>query len=529
MGGIVLWSMDEKGASMIRALLVLFSFLAVTAWAHIGSPDVFHDGLLGPYPARITIRMPDVVPGRAEINVRVETGDPVEVSFLPLYSATNVKNAPPRDLGHLVEGETNLYVGDLWLMSFGAYSVEVRIKGAKGEGTARIPVTSVAIRQLPMPSVLGKVLLLLAATLVVGGIGIAAAAGREAALLAGATPGKPEVRKGLLAASVATSVFVLALVGGRHWWNAEEKDFRRHLREGAWPDLSADVRLDGNARILQLKLGSKTFNSNYKPALIPDHGKLMHLFLVRDGSQDTFAHLHPVRKERYVFEVVLPSLPEGRYSVFCDLTFEGGASSTATTSAVLPPMGDADKSADSIAKGDPDDSWASSLDGTMPEAGQTAQVYRLPSGEQIIWKVPKALRVNEDASLRFEVLDAAGNPAALESYMGMLSHAAVLRRDGAVFAHLHPVGNFSMAAQSFFEGKLTREANTGAEGASLATSVNHEDHAMHLGMHHELGNTPVSSFYLPYQFPEPGAYRIWVQVKNRGRVLTAAFDASVRE
>ncbi len=33
--------------------------------------------------------------------------------------------------------------------------------------------------------------------------------------------------------------------------------------------------------------------------------------------------------------------------------------------------------------------------------------------------------------------------------------------------------------------------------------------------------------YLPYQFPEPGNYRVWVQFKADGRVLTAVFDANV--
>ena len=106
----------------------------------------------------------------------------------------------------------------------------------------------------------------------------------------------------------------------------------------------------------------------------------------------------------------------------------------------------------------------------------------------------------------------------------MMSHAAVLRTDGAVFSHLHPAGNFSMAAQSFFEAKLERE--TGGVGG-MPTEMDHSkmDHSkMGHGSHSSSG---VSSISLPYEFPAAGDYRIWVQIKIDGRVMTAVFDATV--
>ena len=88
--------------------------------------------------------------------------------------------------------------------------------------------------------------------------------------------------------------------------------------------------------------------------------------------------------------------------------------------------------------------------------------------------------------------------------MGMLSHAALTRDDGAVFVHLHPAGTISM-------GSLSVLAPDGSPMAGGGT------------------DSPTGVVEFPFAFPQPGEYTIWVQVKREGRVLTGAFQATVLE
>src|SRR6185503_18856856 len=132
--------------------------------------------------------------------------------------------------------------------------------------------------------------------------------------------------------------------------------------------------------------------------------------LVREGSRNAFAHLHPIRKRGLVFEVAVPPLPEGRYAIFCDLTFEGGVGSTATNSIELPSRPALNDPAGPAVERDPDDSWSSYPDDSVPAAATASPVCRLPAGKQVMWNAQKPLRVEQDAALRFSVTDAAGNP-----------------------------------------------------------------------------------------------------------------------
>ena len=139
------------------------------------------------------------------------------------------------------------------------------------------------------------------------------------------------------------------------------------------------------------------------------------------------------------------------------------------------------------------------------------------------WEKSGPLQMKRDATLRFKVLEPDGSPAPLEPYIGMRGHAVVRRADGGVFAHLHPIGTISMGAQEVF---LKREDQRAPKAAKL-TPDQVEPVQRLLGLPHSSSETNMVSF--PYESPSAGNYRLWVQVKTGGRVLTGVFDAEVSE
>ena len=92
--------------------------------------------------------------------------------------------------------------------------------------------------------------------------------------------------------------------------------------------------------------------------------------------------------------------------------------------------------------------------------------------------------------------------------MGMLGHAAIVRHDLEVFSHVHPTGSIAMASLDAFGGGADSPAG-----------------------HHEGHHMPAlpASVAFPYAFPEPGSYRLIVQIKRGGVVETGFFDAQVAE
>lgn len=501
-------------------VLAAFGFVLVCA-AHVGSPDTWFEGDAGPYRVLVHVRSPGVVPAIADISVRVY-GIAAEAGRVSVTASVNKFDAsgtpPPPEQAIPVDGDPELHAVSLWVMSGGSNSVTINVTGAKGSGRVVVPAAFVAYGRLNLDGPLAIGLAIVGVILFAGLVSIASAAAREASLPPGQPVDQSRRKRGRVALVGATVVLIAALTGARLWWNAEDAAYRRSIFEPmAAVASSAD---SGATSTIELRIRDSSWiegrnepsavrrrRVTYTP-MIPDHGKLMHMFVVRDDLR-AFAHLHPSTSDTVRFTAWRPPLPGGSYHVYGDVVHESGFAQTITAPVTLGP-----RTAEPSSGSHGDDSWYVSV--VPVTSGATSD-----RETTIRWDRGTAqLVAGRPAPLRFSVTDLAGNPVELEPYMGMAAHAVVMRDDRSVFIHLHPSGTVPMAAKRSFDLRTAADSVAGTLSPRV-TAVDAAMAAEHAGM--TMGN--VVSF--PYAFPGAGKYRIWVQVKRAGRVVTGAFDTEV--
>ena len=480
--------------------------VALATLAHVGTSNAYFEGAAGPYRVRVIVRTPRVIPGLAQISVRVTSGAGVDrVSVRLLRADVGLEGAPPADIARPVPGEPDLYSAELWLMTPGSYSVHVTIAGAAGDGTVFVPVLAIPERRLDMSPGMAIGLSLVAAFLFVGAIIVCGAAVREGVLAPGTATDRRQQRLGRVVMTVATLGLGVPVWGGWTWWGAVDAAYRGRIYRPL--STSAEAVEIGGSLTLTLTIDDPAWRGRNWTPLIPDHGKLMHLFLVKDGDLSGFAHVHPAPTDSRSFDVAFPELPAGRYRIYADIVFEPGFAQTLTDVVQAPEIPRIAEGVSVLGR-DPDDSWS-----VLPPFGASrADVFPLPSGRTLRWEREDESVADRETTLRFSLTEADGSPTVLEPYMGMMSHAAVSRDDGTVFIHLHPSGSINMAAQMRFEQA------EGVQGVRAIRDTARSGPA-------ESTNTVT----FPFVFPEPGPYRMFVQVKVAGTVETAAFDLEVAE
>jgi hypothetical protein len=483
---------------LVPVLLFASLYLAPSAFAHVGSPDVFYEGDAGPYHLLITVRTPGMIPGVAQVEIRSTSTPMSAVQVVPVYLTAKDAGLPPApDPLQPVPGDPQSFSGKVWLMASGSWEIRVQADGPRGQGELALPVPAFARRTLPMQRALGGLLFGLMLFLSFGVVAIAGAAARDGLLQPGEQASGKNRRYGRIVMVVTALVVIGLLALGNWWWNVEAADLARGMVYNA-PPLTASI---GGGR-LTLHMGENFWHERRKDSwsmrLVPDHGHVMHLFLLRTPGLDQFYHLHPEQNADGSFAIELPSTSAGHYQVFADIVRESGFPETMLTEIDLP-----------ASSGKPltgDDSEARGNAITVPAATGT-QIAQLPDGARMVWErdsSPPA--VGQLGWFRFRVEDAGKPVNDLEPYMGMAGHAVFVRSDRSVFAHVHPAGSVPMAALAMVEKDIQ------------AMPQDHD-------MVHRAAMPPEVSF--PYGFPRTGDYRIFVQVKRGGRIETGVFDTRI--
>jgi hypothetical protein len=491
---------------LISAFFLLVCVVAVsqTAYAHVGSKDVFEQVDAGPYKLYVTIRMPTVIPGVATVEVRSSgaTVSSINITPLPIVGEAS-KHPPTSDPMERSKQDPAFFTGSVWMMASGSWQIRFEVAGESGSKTVSVPVPAVALATLKMQRGLGAILGVLGLFLVISMAGIVAAAVRDARLEPGAIPSPNRRRRAALATVGSLALMALLVWGGASWWNAEAASYSMDVYRPLTvePVLKGDV-LDLNIRPFHPDNERQSRSNN---DFLPDHGHLMHLYAIREPEMDAVYHLHPSLAGPGDFRMVLPAgMPAGSYKLYGDVVHASGFPETLVSNIVVP-AGMAGS-----APG-PDDASASS----QPlSRGQLGGSYRLPDGYVMVWDRPATLTASTAYTFRFHLLDADGKAAAdMQPYMGMAGHAAFVKTDGTVFAHTHPEGSAAMAALMLANGE-----SDNPEGSHAA--MNMGTGTMDMGQ-------PISNTVdFPYGFPSPGQYRIFVQMKHGSTIETGTFDAT---
>jgi hypothetical protein len=484
--------------------LMAFVLLAPLVFAHVGSPDVYYQGQAGPYTLLVIIRPPAVIPGVAAIEVRSLSAGINRVEILPLQMVgPGAKLAPTPDVAQHLD-DPKVFYGKLWIMDRGSWKVQITVDGDRGKAQMSVPVVAVSTTSLRMQRTLGGLLSVLGLLLLLGLVGIIGAANREAQLDPAQLPSRAQIQRARWRMAIAAVLVLAAVLLAGSWWKSEADDNARLAYK--LPHLAASLAADNSLR-LQLDNPNASRITAFRTErpdrlrlddLVPDHGHLLHLFLVRMPDMRSFWHLHPDEVQTGEFSQLLPAMPAGQYRIYADIVHHTGFPETQ--------IGDINLASDlGPANSKPLSGDDAGEAGLVP----SDKVAPLADGYRMVWeRDPGPLRAKQPIWFRFRIEDKDGKPASgLENYMGMAGHAAFISNDGKVFSHIHPAGSVSMAALAIAQGRVPDQGMNGMNG-----------------MDHGVSSSEVSFLY---GFPQAGDYRIFVQVKRAGRVETGSFMAHV--
>src|SRR5579863_10206000 len=131
---MILERLSTEFLCMQRLFTILLVLLAAPlVHAHVGSPDVYYEGDAGPYHLFVTVRVPQVIPGVAEVEVRADSDDVMGISTAVTWIAgPAAKNLPVPDIAMRSKTDPRFFTSSIWLMEYGSLRMVIGVKGAHG-------------------------------------------------------------------------------------------------------------------------------------------------------------------------------------------------------------------------------------------------------------------------------------------------------------------------------------------------------------------------------------------------------------
>jgi hypothetical protein len=162
-------------------------------------------------------------------------------------------------------------------------------------------------------------------------VSIVGAAEREGQLAPGAEANAVSKRRARILMASTAAIVVLVLWGGNHWWSAEASSYAGNLYKPM--AMTATVDVQGK---LTLSLKNPPWSiQRLLSDFLPDHGHLMHLYMIHEPNADRAWHLHPEMTAPGVFTHALPPVPAGRYKLYADVVHRSGFAETMTAELTL--------------------------------------------------------------------------------------------------------------------------------------------------------------------------------------------------
>ncbi|MBC8160684.1 MAG: hypothetical protein H7Z42_05630 [Roseiflexaceae bacterium] len=459
-------------ARLVLAML-LASVVALPgrAWAHGGGSEIFQTFTqqVGPYEIALTLDMPPTAPA------------PLFVDIVPppdLGEAMITLRAVPRgyalDDTPTVEVMTTaaagtIYYAELAVDRLGDWDLEVRVRGSQGEGSALVPFT---LRQEPLP-LYTIPLLASMGTLVVLMITMIAVTSvfnqRRRAV--------PRWLS-LLLGQGSFAAFVVMVVFGLQQYSDSVRTAqaanappavvgRPHANMAVQTVPAAPTT--GQPTTLSLILSD---GGTGRPVedIITHHDALIHLVIIaEDGS--FFEHTHPARTGPGTYALNITPTQPGRYSAYAEIErVESGTQ-------VL--------RGDFTVVGDP----------TAPAVAPVSLgTHTIDDLQVTVASSQTPLQAGEQTTFTASFANANSPVRDLQPWLGMAGHFLARSSDGVIFAHVHAAEKVPPYGRPIV-----------VQGTLYGPDVR-----------------------FVYTFPQPGAYRVWMQFKHAGRIITVPLDVQVQ-